>query len=151
MALKGCLFDMDGVLVDSAKHHFVAWKRLADELSIPFTEEDNHALKGLSRVDSLEHILRLGNMELNEATKLKLMNHKNEWYLDLIQGMRKEDILPGAAELIQELSDAGIEWAWGRPAKTPNSSWTTWNFRVSSKSWWTATTSPCPSQIPKFS
>ena len=77
MALKGCLFDMDGVLVDSAKHHFVAWKRLADELSIPFTEEDNHALKGLSRVDSLEHILRLGNMELNEATKLKLMNHKN--------------------------------------------------------------------------
>ena len=117
MALKGCLFDMDGVLVDSAKHHFVAWKRLADELSIPFTEEDNHALKGLSRVDSLEHILRLGNMELNEATKLKLMNHKNEWYLDLIKGMRKEDILPGAAELIQELSDAGIGVGLGSSSK----------------------------------
>ena len=117
MALKGCLFDMDGVLVDSAKHHFVAWKRLADELSIPFTEEDNHALKGLSRVDSLEHILRLGNMELNEATKLKWMNHKNEWYLDLIQGMRKEDILPGAAELIQELCDVGIGVGLGSSSK----------------------------------
>ena len=55
MGLKACLFDMDGVIVDSAVHHFVAWKRLADELSIPFTEEDNHALKGLSRVDSLDH------------------------------------------------------------------------------------------------
>ena len=58
MGLKACLFDMDGVIVDSAQHHFVAWQRLAEELSISFTEEDNHALKGLSRVDSLEHILK---------------------------------------------------------------------------------------------
>ncbi|MGB1578139.1 MAG: HAD hydrolase-like protein, partial [Flavobacteriales bacterium] len=72
MKLKGCLFDMDGVIVDSASHHYVAWKRLAEELSIPFTEEDNHALKGLSRVDSLEHILRLGHLQLDEKTKLKL-------------------------------------------------------------------------------
>ena len=60
LELKGCLFDMDGVIVDSAVHHFVAWKRLADELSIPFTEEDNHALKGLSRVDSLSISCRWG-------------------------------------------------------------------------------------------
>ena len=71
MGLKACLFDMDGVIVDSAVHHFVAWRKLADELSIPFAEEDNHALKGLSRVDSLDHILRMGHLELDEKTKLK--------------------------------------------------------------------------------
>lgn len=76
MALRGCLFDMDGVIVDSAVHHFVAWQRLADELSITFTEEDNHALKGLSRVDSLDHILRMGQLQLDEKTKVKLMDQK---------------------------------------------------------------------------
>jgi beta-phosphoglucomutase len=117
MALKGCLFDMDGVIVDSAIHHFVAWKRLADGLSIPFTEEDNHALKGLSRVDSLEHILRLGHLILDETTKLKLMAQKNAWYLELIRGMRAKDILPGARELIEELVAADIRVGLGSSSR----------------------------------
>ena len=117
MELKGCLFDMDGVIVDSAEHHFVAWKRLAEELSIPFTEEDNHALKGLSRVDSLEHILRLGQLQLDEKTKLKLMAQKNAWYLELIKGMRAKDILPGARELIEELVAEGIKVGLGSSSR----------------------------------
>lgn len=117
MELKGCLFDMDGVIVDSAAHHFVAWKRLADELSIPFTEQDNHALKGLSRVDSLEHILRMGHLQLDEKTKLKLMAQKNAWYLDLIKGMRAKDILPGARELIEELVAEGIKVGLGSSSR----------------------------------
>lgn len=117
MALKACLFDMDGVIVDSAVHHFVAWKRLAEELSIPFTEEDNHALKGLSRVDSLEHILRLGHLQLDEKTKVKLMDQKNAWYLDLIQGMRAGDILPGAKELIESLVAEGIQVGLGSSSR----------------------------------
>ena len=117
LELKGCLFDMDGVIVDSAVHHFVAWKRLADELSIPFTEEDNHALKGLSRVDSLEHILRIGHLQLDEKTKLKLMAQKNAWYLDLIKGMRAKDILPGARELIEELVADGIKVGLGSSSR----------------------------------
>lgn len=117
LELKGCLFDMDGVIVDSAVHHFVAWKRLADELSIPFTEEDNHALKGLSRVDSLEHILRMGHLQLDEKTKLKLMAQKNAWYLDLIKGMRAKDILPGARELIEELVADGIKVGLGSSSR----------------------------------
>lgn len=117
MELKGCLFDMDGVIVDSAAHHFVAWKRLADELSIPFTEQDNHALKGLSRVDSLEHILRMGHLQLDEKTKLKLMAKKNAWYLDLIKGMRAKDILPGARELIEELVAEGIKVGLGSSSR----------------------------------
>lgn len=103
-----CLFDMDGVIVDSAVHHFEAWKRLADALSIPFTEQDNEALKGVSRVDSLEYILRLGHLELDEATKVKLMNQKNAHYLQLIEGMRAKDILPGAREFIVECKEAGV-------------------------------------------
>lgn len=117
MALKGCLFDMDGVIVDSAIHHFVAWKRLADGLSIPFTEEDNHALKGLSRVDSLEHILRLGHLILDETTKIKLMAQKNAWYLELIRGMRAKDILPGARELIEELVASDIRVGLGSSSR----------------------------------
>ena len=117
MELKGCLFDMDGVIVDSAAHHFVAWKRLADELSIPFTEQDNHAVKGLSRVDSLEHILRMGHLQLDEKTKLKLMAQKNAWYLDLIKGMRAKDILPGARELIEELVAEGIKVGLGSSSR----------------------------------
>lgn len=117
LELKGCLFDMDGVIVDSAVHHFVAWKRLADELSIPFTEEDNHALKGLSRVDSLEHILRMGHLQLDEKTKLKLMAQKNAWYLELIRGMRAKDILPGARELIEELVAADIRVGLGSSSR----------------------------------
>jgi beta-phosphoglucomutase len=117
LELKGCLFDMDGVIVDSAVHHFVAWKRLADELSIPFTEEDNHALKGLSRVDSLEQILRMGHLQLDEKTKLRLMAQKNAWYLDLIKGMRAKDILPGARELIEELVADGIKVGLGSSSR----------------------------------
>ncbi|MDA0728397.1 MAG: beta-phosphoglucomutase [Bacteroidetes bacterium] len=103
-----CLFDMDGVIVDSAVHHFEAWKRLADALSIPFTEKDNEALKGVSRVDSLEYILGLGHLVLDEATKVKLMDQKNAHYLRLIEGMRAKDILPGAKEFIEECKEAGV-------------------------------------------
>ena len=117
MGLKACLFDMDGVIVDSAVHHFVAWKRLAEELSIAFTEEDNHALKGLSRVDSLDHILRLGHLRLDEKTKVKLMDQKNAWYLDLIQGVRAGDILPGAKELIESLVAEGIQVGLGSSSR----------------------------------
>lgn len=117
MALGGCLFDMDGVIVDSAVHHFVAWQRLADGLSITFTEEDNHALKGLSRVDSLEHILRLGHLQLDEKTKVKLMDQKNAWYLELIKGMTSKDILPGAGELIEALVADGVKVGLGSSSR----------------------------------
>lgn len=117
MALRGCLFDMDGVIVDSAVHHFAAWQRLADGLSIAFTEEDNHALKGLSRVDSLDHILRLGQLQLDEKTKVKLMDQKNAWYLELIKGMTSEDILPGAGELIEALVAEGVKVGLGSSSR----------------------------------
>ena len=117
MKISGCIFDMDGVIVDSAKHHFTAWKMLADELSIPFTLDDNKLLKGLSRIDSLEKILSLGSLELNSNTKLLIMEKKNSIYLDLICSMDEQEILPGVKDLILELKREGVGVCVGSSSK----------------------------------
>ena len=72
MKIKACIFDLDGVIVDTAKYHYLAWKRLADDLGINFTEKDNERLKGVSRMASLEIILEIGKMVLDEAEKWNL-------------------------------------------------------------------------------
>jgi len=87
--LKACIFDMDGVIVNSADFHFVAWKQLASELSIELDDDFEVQLKGISRVDSLEKILRKGNLFLDNETKISLMEKKNEAYLDSISGLTK--------------------------------------------------------------
>jgi beta-phosphoglucomutase len=111
--ILACIFDMDGVIVDSAKYHFQAWRQLAIDLSIDFTEEDNEALKGLSRVDSLEHILNKGDLHLDNDTKVALMNRKNERYLELISAMSPDEILPGVRTFMVELKAAGIKIGLG--------------------------------------
>jgi beta-phosphoglucomutase len=121
MKILGCLFDMDGVIVDTAKHHYVAWKSLADELAIPFTEIENESLKGLSRIDSLECILRSGNLEVSSNTKIELMEKKNQLYLQIIGSMGPDDILPGVKDLILELRDKGIGICLGSSSKNASS------------------------------
>lgn len=111
--IQACIFDMDGVIVDSAKYHFRAWRQLAVDLSIDFTEDDNEALKGLSRVDSLELILNKGDLHLDNDTKVALMNRKNERYLDLIAAMSPEEILPGVRDFMIEIKAAGIKIGLG--------------------------------------
>lgn len=108
---------MDGVIVDSAKYHFKAWRRLAQELGIDFTEEDNELLKGLSRVDSLETILQKGSLFLDNETKMVLMEKKNAWYLDFISSMEPSEILPGVREFLEELRSAGIRIGLGSSSK----------------------------------
>lgn len=117
MKLRACIFDMDGVIVDTAKHHFVAWQRLAEELGIPFSKEDNEALKGLSRVDSLEVILAKGNLVLDSQTKLQLMDKKNAHYLELIATMGPEELLPGVADFIADVQQSGVRIALGSSSK----------------------------------
>ena len=121
MNISGCLFDMDGVIVDTAKHHYVAWKSLADKLSIPFTEVENESLKGLSRLDSLECILRLGNLEVSSNTKIELMEKKNQLYLQIIGSMGPDDILPGVKELMLELRNEGVGICLGSSSKNASS------------------------------
>jgi len=117
MNIKGCIFDLDGVIVDTAKYHFLAWKRLADQLKIRFNEEDNERLKGVSRMDSLEIILELGQMRLDAKLKEEYASLKNKWYVDYISRMKPEEILPGSLEFIHELKQASIKVAVGSASK----------------------------------
>ena len=91
MSQYGFLFDLDGVIVDTAKYHFLAWKRLADELDIPFTEQDNERLKGVSRMASLEIILEIGNRTMTEDEKQALCQRKNDWYVEYIKKLEKSE------------------------------------------------------------
>ena len=117
MKISGCLFDLDGVIVDTANHHYVAWKSLTDELAIPFTAVENESLKGLSRLDSLECILRLGNLEVSSNKKIELMEKKNQLYLQIIDAIGPDDILPGVKELMLELRNKGIGICLGSSSK----------------------------------
>lgn len=102
------IFDLDGVLADSATAHYAAWKRLADELGIVFTEKDNEALKGVDRMGSLRHILALGGRTLPEAEMRSLATRKNGYYLDAITLMSPADLLPGAEALVRGAKAAGL-------------------------------------------
>ncbi|MEN8247755.1 MAG: beta-phosphoglucomutase [Bacteroidota bacterium] len=115
--IKGFLFDLDGVIVDTAKYHFLAWKRLADELNIPFTLHDNERLKGVSRMASLEIILEIGNKNLTEEEKLRFATRKNEWYVDYITKMDPEEVLPGALSFLRESKKNNIKIALGSASK----------------------------------
>jgi beta-phosphoglucomutase len=108
MAFRAAIFDLDGVLVDSARLHFVAWKRIADELGIAFDEHDNEALKGVDRMGSLDHILALGDVSLDLPAREQLAARKNGYYLDALGTMTDADILPGATALLASARAAGL-------------------------------------------
>jgi beta-phosphoglucomutase len=117
MRTSACIFDLDGVIVDTAKYHYLAWKRLTDLLNIHFTEKDNERLKGVSRMASLEIILEIGRRELNDNLKDEYAMLKNNWYVDYISRMTPEEILPGALAFINELRNADIRVAIGSASK----------------------------------
>ena len=117
MKIKACIFDLDGVIVDTARYHFLAWKRLADDLGIHFTESDNERLKGVSRMASLEIILEIGIMKIDDAEKEEYARLKNQWYVDYIKRMSPEEILPGVREFLNELKHANISVALGSASK----------------------------------
>lgn len=106
---KACIFDLDGVIVDTAHYHFLAWKRLADELGIRFTEEDNERLKGVSRMQSMDILLSLGNVSLSQHDKETLANKKNTWFVDYVERMMPEEIYPGVKALLEQLRKQGVK------------------------------------------
>ena len=103
MNKKAFIFDLDGVIVDTAKFHFMAWKKLADSLNISFTHEINEQLKGVSRVRSLEIILSQGNIQASQEDKNQWLIQKNEDYLAFVSKMDKSEILPRVEEALQFL------------------------------------------------
>ncbi len=99
--MRAAIFDLDGVIVDTAKYHYLAWKRLVKEYGFDFTEADNERLKGISRFQSLEILLEIGGLTFDEATKVEMATRKNEWYIDYIRHMGVSEILPGATGPVQ--------------------------------------------------
>lgn len=114
---KACLFDLDGVIVDTAVYHFQAWRRLANELGFDFTEHQNEQLKGISRMESLELILQWGNVTLTEEEKVEWATRKNAWYLDLVMKMTPDEVLKGVPEFLTSLRANNIKIALGSASK----------------------------------
>jgi beta-phosphoglucomutase len=117
MAIKAFLFDLDGVIVDTAIYHYQAWRRLANELGFDISEEFNERLKGVSRMESLDLILAEGGQVLSDERKQELATQKNEWYLEQVSRMTPDDILPGVATFFAQVRKAGLQTALGSVSK----------------------------------
>ncbi len=116
--IKAVIFDLDGVIVDTAKYHYLAWKRLASELGFNFSEEDNERLKGVSRMESLEILLKVGKINhLTNVEKIKLADKKNKWYVEYISNISPSEILPGFLPFLYFLKDNNVKVAVGSASK----------------------------------
>jgi beta-phosphoglucomutase len=113
--IKGLIFDLDGVLTDTAEYHYRGWKRLADEIGISFTREANEALRGIPRRESLMLILKDRKFTENEI--VEMMDRKNRYYLEFIREITPLDLLPGARELLEEIRATGLKSAVGSASK----------------------------------
>ena len=114
---KGCIFDLDGVIVDTAKYHFIAWKKIAHSFKIDFTERENENLKGVGRMDSLKHILSLGNIKLSPSELNSLARKKNTHYLELLEDLNDQVILPGVQNFLQALKTQHIKVGVGSASR----------------------------------
>ncbi|MBC3765235.1 beta-phosphoglucomutase [Neptunicella marina] len=108
MAINAFIFDLDGVLTDTAEYHYLAWSALANELAVPFDRDDNEQLKGVDRMGSLDYILKKGNVNLTEQQKLTLADKKNLHYQQLINDMSPKDLFEGVTELFAQLKQQNI-------------------------------------------
>ncbi|HZG76232.1 MAG TPA: beta-phosphoglucomutase [Paenibacillus sp.] len=117
--LKAVVFDLDGVITDTAEHHYLAWKMIGDELGLPFTREFNENLKGVSRMESLRLLLSLAKEPLRYSDEElnALADRKNELYKELIQRIAPEDALPGIPELLADLKRRGVKTAIASASK----------------------------------
>lgn len=107
MQITAFLFDLDGVLTDTSEFHYQGWKRLAEEKGLPFTRQDNEALRGVSRRESLNLLLK--GRQIDEETAQAWMDRKNRHYLELVEKMTPADLLPGALDLLRELRSSRIK------------------------------------------
>lgn len=114
---KGILFDLDGVICDTAVLHYKAWKKLANELGGDIDVEFNETLKGVDRAESLRRILAEINVELTDEEFNEMMTKKNEWYVEMLDSLTSADILPGIDKLLSDAKDNDIKMAIASASK----------------------------------
>jgi beta-phosphoglucomutase len=117
MTKKAFIFDLDGVIVDTARYHFLAWEKIAKEIGIEFTHEHNELLKGVSRVRSLDIILELGKVEASQKQKNQWLIQKNEDYLTYLVDIDQSEILPGVMSVLEFLKSKNQPIALGSASK----------------------------------
>jgi len=115
--IKACIFDLDGVLVDTAIYHYRAWKKLAQSLGFDFSKEDNEHLKGVNRISSLKMILNWAGLQKSEEEIERLAELKNQWYKEMIGMMNAGHILLGVEDFLKELKEADYLLAVGSASK----------------------------------
>src|SRR6188474_2528395 len=115
--MRAAIFDLDGVIVDTAKYHYLAWKRLANENGFDFDEADNERLKGVSRVRSLEILLEIGGVQADVAARQRMAAEKNDWYVEYISKMDASELLPGSVEYIRFIRERGVKIALASASK----------------------------------
>ncbi len=115
--IKAVIFDLDGVIVDTAHYHYLAWKRLAKELGFDLTIEQNELLKGVSRMRSLEIILELGGISLSDSEKERIANKKNGWFVEYVNEMKPDEIFPGVKEMLKSIRSKGLKVALASSSK----------------------------------
>ncbi|MBD2296052.1 beta-phosphoglucomutase [Anabaena sphaerica FACHB-251] len=113
--IRGAIFDLDGVLTDTAEYHYQAWQKLADEEGLPFNRQANEALRGISRRASL--MLMIGDRRYSDTQIQEMMERKNDYYVELIQNITPDNLLPGAVSLLDNLRQAGLKIALGSASK----------------------------------
>ena len=115
--MKGAIFDLNGVIVDTASFHYLAWKRLADELGFYFSPTDNERLKGVSRMKSLDILLEVGNISATDEEKIKMAEKKNKWYVESLKMLTQNDLLNGAKQYLESLRKKSVKIALGSASK----------------------------------
>lgn len=115
--VEALIFDLDGVVVDTAKYHYLAWKALADELGLPFTKDDNELLKGVSRQRSFQIILELSKVEMPQEEQAIYCARKNQLYRTCIEALEPSETLPGVVDFIHEARAKGLKIALGSASK----------------------------------
>lgn len=115
--LKAVIFDLDGVITNTAKYHYIAWKQIANELSIDINIEFNEQLKGIDRYNSMLRILEFGNKSLSDEQIEYYMDKKNKVYRELLSGLSAADILPGISELFGQLRESEVKIAIASASK----------------------------------
>ena len=117
MMINAFIFDLDGVIVSTSENHFKAWKKIADSLSIPFNIKENEKIKGLSRLDSLNEIIKLGEVKLKKSEKELLLKKKNQDYLDSLSNLSEKNLICGVEDVLNKSKKKNIKLSIGSSSR----------------------------------